>query len=242
VTKLKKKSLFVSMVAIFASLNVVLDSFVGVPQLVDGVWYSWIFVIEPLNGIVLGPYAGFLSTLIGVMIGHFVYFRGIHEFLFTIGAPVGAMVSGLLFKGRWKTVFVYYIGLFAAYFLTPIAWQLPVWGMWNIYCACAVLCITALMTTKKKMENRDTKKLSYTLPISAFIGLEADILLRIFLFIPCRTYQSIYGFKVEYVQLIWVAGAVITPIQVVISVLATLTLGIPLIKALKKTKFFSPGQ
>jgi hypothetical protein len=242
VTKLKKNSLFISMIAIFASLNVVLDSFVGVPQLVDGVWYSWIFVIEPLNGIVLGPYAGFLSTVIGVMIGHFIYFRGIQEFLFTIGAPVGAMVSGLLFKGRWKTVFVYYMVLFAAYFLTPIAWQLPVWGMWNTYCACAVLCITALMTTKKKMENRDTRKLSYTLPISAFIGLEADILFRIFLFIPCRTYQSIYGFNVETVQLIWVAGAVITPIQVVISVLATLTLGIPLIKALKKTKFFNPGQ
>jgi hypothetical protein len=226
------------MVAIFASLNVVLDSFVGMPQLVDGVWYSWIFVIEPLNGIVLGPYAGFLSTLIGVMIGHFIYFRGIHEFLFTIGAPVGTMVSGLLFKGKWKAVFVYYMVLFAAYFLTPIAWQLPIWGMWNTYCAYAAICIIALIITKKKMEKPDTRKLSYTLPTCAFIGLEADILLRIFLFIPCRTYQFIYGFNVETVQLIWIAGAVITPVQVVISVLATLTLGVPLIKALKKTKLF----
>jgi hypothetical protein len=238
VRKVKKRSLFVSVVAIFTSLNVVLDSFVGMPQLVEGVWYSWIFVIEPLNGIVLGPYAGFLSTLIGVMIGHFIYFRGIDEFLFTIGAPVGAMVSGLLFKGRWKTVFVYYVVLFAAYFLTPIAWQLPIWGMWNTYCAYGALCIIALIITKKRVEKPETRKLSYTLPTSAFIGLEADILLRIFLFIPCRTYQFIYGFNVETVQLIWIGGAVITPIQVVISVLATLTLGVPLIKALNKTRLF----
>lgn len=150
---IKKKSLFISLVAIFASLNVVCDSLAGIPQFAEGVWYSWIFVIEPLNGIILGPYTGFLSTFIGVMIGHFIYFRGTHEFLFTLGAPVGAMVSGLLFNGKWKIVFMYYTLLFTAYFVTPIAWQLPIWGMWNTYCAYIALCILAL---KMARESRET--------------------------------------------------------------------------------------
>jgi len=235
---MERKSQFLSLVAIFASLNVVCDSFIGIPQFTEGVWYSWIFIIEPLTGIVLGPYAGFLSALIGVMIGHLIYFRGAQEFLFTIGSPVGAMVSGLLFKGRWKTVFLYYTVLFTAYFLTPVSRQLPIWGMWNTYFAYAGLCIIALIMTKKRAGRLQARSLSYILPIYAFIGLEADILFRIFIFIPCQTYRSIYGFTVEALQLIWVAGALITPIQVAISALVTLMVGIPLIKILSKTRFF----
>jgi len=235
---MKRKSLFVSLVAIFAALNAVCDSFMGIPQFSEGVWYSWIFIIEPLTGIVLGPYVGFLSTLIGVMIGHFIYFRGTQEFLFTIGAPVGAMISGFLSKGRWKIVFGYYTMLFTAYFLTPVSWQLPIWGMWNTYCAYAGLCIIALKMTEKRAERLETRSLSRVLPIYAFIGLEADILFRIFAFIPCQTYWFIYGFNVETLQFIWIAGALITPIQVAISALLTLIVGIPLIKILNKSGFF----
>jgi len=235
---MERNSLLVSLVAVFASLNVVCDSFVGIPQFTEGVWYSWIFVIEPLTGIVLGPYAGFLSTLIGAMVGHFIYFRGIHEFLFTIGAPVGAMVSGLLFRRKWKIVFIYFTMLFIAYFATPIAWQLPIWGMWDTYCAYAGLCMMALIATKKKAGELETRGLSYNLPINAIIGLEADILFRIFLFIPCQTYRLIYGFTIEDLRYIWLAGALITPIQVAISALVTSMVGIPLIKTLKKAGYF----
>lgn len=143
--------MFVALVAVFAALNVVCDSFAGIPQFTEGVWYSWGFIIEPLNGIILGPFAGFLSTLIGVMIGHFIYFRGTPEFLFTIGAPIGAMISGLLFRGKWKVAFIYYTALFVAYFMTPVPWQLPIWGMWDTYCAYAALLIFPFLKASGKV-------------------------------------------------------------------------------------------
>jgi len=228
---LTERKRILPLIIIFASLNVVCDSLVGLPQFSSGVWYSWIFIIEPITGIILGTYAGFLSTLIGVMIGHFIYFRGVHEFLFTIGAPIGAMVSGLVFRGRWKPVFTYYTVLLAAYFITPIAWQLPIWGMWNTYCA--FIGVTALTLIKKPAWRSESSSLPYALALSAFIGLEADILFRIFIFIPCQTYQLFYSFTVEALQLIWLTAAFVTPVQVAMSALATVILGPPVIKALK---------
>ncbi len=236
-----KTSHFVSLIAIFAALNAVYDSITGISQFREyGVWWSWIFLTAPITGIVLGPSAGFLSTLIGVTVGHFVYFRGTPEFLFTLGAPVGAMVSGLLFKGRWKPVFAYYTVLFVAYFATPVTWQLPVWGPWNTYLAYGGLCAAALTSANGKKGKMEGKRLPYYLGLYAFIGLEADILFRIFLLVPCHTYQFIYGWPVEDLQLAWTLGAVVTPIQVALSALiVTPLVGMPLIRFLRKTAFSS---
>ena len=63
-------SAFVSLIAVFAAFNVICDSLIGPPLPFSGVWYSWIFVSEPITGIILGPLAGFFSSFIGVMIGH----------------------------------------------------------------------------------------------------------------------------------------------------------------------------
>jgi len=58
-----RRSRFLAIVTIFASLNVICDSFMGIPQFTEGVWYSWIFIMETLTGIVLGPYARFLDAM-----------------------------------------------------------------------------------------------------------------------------------------------------------------------------------
>lgn len=234
-----RASRFVSLVAVFAALTAVCDSIMGISQFREyGVWWSWIFLIEPITGIVLGPYGGFLSTLIGVTVGHFIYFRGTPEFLFTLGAPVGAMISGLLAEERCKPVFAYYTVLFAAYFATPVTWQLPVWGPWNTYLAYGGLCALALLSAKGKRVKLKGKRSPYYLGLYAFIGLEADILFRIFLLVPCQTYRFIYGWPVEGLQLAWALGAVVTPIQVTLSALITTPLvGLALIKALGKMGF-----
>jgi len=235
-----KKSQFVSLVAIFAALNVVCDSIAGISVFEYGVWWSWIFLIVPLTGIVLGPYMGFLSTFIGVMIGHFIYFRGTPEFLFAVGAPVGAMVSGFLFEGKWKTVFVYYTVLFVAYFTTPIAWQLPVWGMWDTYVAYVCLLVISMLVMKSQWKLESSR--FPCVVMCAFIGLEADILFRIFLLVPCRTYWLIYGWPVEALQWAWALGAAVTPVQVAISTLVTVSVGFPLIKVFRETGFFSKSM
>jgi len=230
-----KKSSFVALTAVFASFNVVCDSLMGLPQLSSGVWYSWIFLAEPLTGVVIGPYAGFLSSLIGVLIGHSIYFRGFEEFLFTLGAPLGAMISGFLFRKRWKPVLACYVIMFGAYFATPVAWQLPWWGMWDVYLAFVLLLFAVvLMETKENLWNTQFSGLLYVLAFCAFIGLEADVLFRIFILIPCQTYRLFYGWGVEVLRAIWTLGAAETPVKVALSTLVTVTVTPPIIRVLRK--------
>ena len=237
-----KKSRFLALVAIFASLNVVCDSIAGIPQFLSGVWYSWIFMIEPLTGLILPPYAAFLSTFIGVMAGHVVYPRDTYEFLFTIGAPIGSMISSLLYRGKYKIVLVYFLAFFAAYFATPISWQLPPWGMWDTYSAFVALLIASFAFSIKESDFKEKrqKMLPFLLAFYAFIGLEADILFRIFLFIPCQTYRLLF-FTIEELEFIWLGGAIVTPIQVAISSLFTSAIGIPLMKIVKRTDLEQTG-
>ena len=234
--KKNEKSTFVSFVAIFAAFNVICDSLVSSPLPYSGVWHSWIFILEPLTGIILTPLASFFSALIGVMIGHFVNFLDVYEFLFTLGAPIGAMISSLIFRGKWSIALIYYTALLGAFFVTPVSWQLPFWGMWDVYLAFICLLITSVMVKKWKTlwNTWSSSRLIYILALSTFIGLEADVLFRIFILIPCQTYQLFYNWDVNALQGIWVLGAVETSTKAALSTIIAATVGLPIITAIRK--------
>jgi hypothetical protein len=135
------------------------------------------------------------------------------------------MISGLIFQKKWELVFTYYTVLLVSYFITPIAWQLPVLGMWDVYGAYLALIITMVFIRLKSDRINPLKNDMFLYGFCAFIGLEADILFRIFIFIPGQTYQSIYGIPIDVLQSIWVAGALITPFKVAISTIITALIG-----------------
>ncbi len=224
------------MIAIFAAFNVICDSLVSSPLPYSGVWHSWIFILEPLTGIILTPLASFFSALIGVMIGHFVNFLDVYEFLFTLGAPIGAMISSLIFRGKWSIALIYYTALLGAFFVTPVSWQLPFWGMWDVYLAFICLLIVSVMVKKwrKLWNTKSSSRLIYILALSTFIGLEADVLFRIFILIPCQTYQLFYNWDVNALQGIWVLGAVETSTKAALSTIIAATVGLPIITAIRK--------
>lgn len=74
----------------------------------------------------------------------------------------------------------------------------------------------------------NTYEKSRTLLMITFIGLETDILFRVFILIPCQTYQLLQALPVESLQLILASTAIVTPIQVVISMVATVLIGLQL--------------
>lgn len=232
-----KESLFVSLISVFAAFNIVCDSLMGPLPDISGVWYSWIFIAEPINGVILGPCASFLSSSIGVMVGHSIHFRGSEEFLFTLGAPIGAMISSLIFRGKWKIALIYYLALLGTYFLTPISWQLPFWGMWDVYLAfgCLLFLIVAMKKWKSFWDTKSTGvRLLYIVALCSFIGLEADVLFRIFILVPCQTYQSIYALDVGKLQSWWAIGAVETSTKAALSTLVSMMVTPPIIKAVRK--------
>jgi len=115
--------------------------------------------------------------------------------------------------------------LLVAYFLAPISFSLPLWGIWDALLAFVLLLTITLI------------KIERIRPVfSAFIGLESDVLFRIFLFVTLQTYKIFYGFNLEAMKLIWTASAFMTPIQVGLSLFFTI-LAFPLLK--KATRRFN---
>lgn len=239
--KKAEKSVFVSFIAVFAAFNVICDSLIGPPLPYSGVWHSWIFISEPITGILLPPFAGFFSTFFGVMIGHYINFIDVYEYIFTVGAPIGAMISSLIFRGKWNIAITYYVALLGAFFVTPVSWQLPFWGMWDVYLAFVCLLITSIMVKKRKnlWSTRSSTRLIYIIALSTFIGLEADVLFRIFVFIPCQTYKIFYGLNIQMLQGIWVLGAVETSTKAALSTLTASIIGSPIVVAIRKMGFDS---
>ena len=126
------KSHFVAFTAVFSAFIAVLDVIPMIPGFYGGIWDSWVFVLSPLVGVLLGPFAGAFSVLLGSLMGHMIFFRDPYELVFMLGAPFGAMMSGLVYQRRWKPVLGLYSALLLGYFLTPISWVLPLWGIWDI--------------------------------------------------------------------------------------------------------------
>lgn len=182
-------------------------------------------MLSPIAGFVLGPYNGFVSTLIAVMVGHLISPRETaYEFVFTLGAPVGSMMSGFAFEGKLTRVFAYYTFVLAAYFATPVSRLLPIWGMWDCYLAYALLAFLLLLSGARKA-GKLVKRVS-PFALSAFLGLEADVLLRIFIFVPLQTYRLFYGLTPEALAAIWAAPApIITPFKVLLSTLTAALVG-----------------
>jgi len=223
-----RRSVFVAITAILGAVHAAL---VAIP----GIWRSWMILIEPLEGMILGPRAGFTAALIGSIAGRIIRPGwGLYP-LFGIAEPIGALVTGLIFQGKWKTTLVAYATMLGAYFIHPLGRVLPAWCLWDVYLALALIFASPYAIKGALKERANPKKITPALALASFIGIEADVLTRIFLLIPIGLYK-LMGITEEALPLIWMAGALETPIESVISVIATVIIGVPLLITLEKGK------
>ena len=137
----------VAFVAIFAAMTAVLD-IIPAFGFTSGVWDSWAFLLSPIVGILLGPYLGALSVGLGSFLGHTIYYRDPTEFLFMLGLSMGAAVAGFVYQRRWKPVFGIYTAMLLGYFIYPVTWGLPLWGIWDILVGYVILLIYSVATTR----------------------------------------------------------------------------------------------
>jgi hypothetical protein len=217
----------IALTAIFAALHTTLSLFPGPVG-----FRSWIILITPLEGIILGPLLGFSSASIGYLLGWFIRPRA-EPIIFGIGEPVGALTAGLIAQKRWPTALLLYTGMLLTFFAYPLTTTIPLWTLWDTYVAFTCIFIFAIIS-----RTQITRKLPVSLGFSALIGTEADVLTRIFILIPLSGYQW-WGIPAQLLPYIFVLGAFQTPIEAVISVAATIIIGVPLIKALQKSKMLS---
>ena len=214
-----------TLTAIFAAMIAVLDSIPMVPGFYGGIWDSWGFMLSPLVGILLGPVLGIISVGIGGLVGHLVYFRDPIELLFMLGAPIGAGVAGLIFEERWNVACAIYSAMIVGYFVTPVTWSLSLLGVWDVLASFVLILAITILTTLNKAGNGILSSTNLKMILATVIGLESDILARIFILIPGQMYWLYYAMPLEVLQGLWLVAGVITPIKVVLASIATIAIG-----------------
>lgn len=242
VIPLHSKSHMVALVAVFTALAVVLDSIPIIPGFYSGVWDSWLFLLSPLVGVLLGPSAGAMSVLAGSFIGHLVYFRDPFELVFMMGAPVGAGIAGLVYQRKWKRVLVTYLLLLLAYFISPISWELPLIGVWDTVAGLGLVLIFITHASVNRWSEASNLSTVLYLLFATVIGLESDILVRIFILIPCQTYWIFYGFTVNELQILWLGAGFVTPLKVAMAALVGVSVGFSVLKILGPESVPEPVQ
>lgn len=214
----------IALTAIFAALHTTLSLFPGPVG-----FRSWIILITPLEGIILGPLLGFSAASIGYLLGWFIHPRP-EPIIFGIGEPIGALTAGLMAQRKWPHALLLYAGMLLAFFAYPLTNTIPLWTLWDVYIAFACIFVFAILSRTQIVQ-----KLPVFLGFAAFIGTEADVLTRIFILIPLSGYQW-WGIPAQMLPSIFVLGAFQTPIEAIFSVAAAVIIGVPLLKILQKSK------
>lgn len=222
----------ISFVGVFAALHIVLYF------MPFGSWRNWAIYLEPIEGIILGPWAGFSAALIGSILARAI--KPVDFWMFGIIAePIGVLASGFLAKGKWKPVIAIYAFMLAAYLIHPLGRWLPLWTILDILLAFALIYPTANMG--KSLFKLNSKRLPVSLVLISFIGTVADALTRVFLLIPVGLY-AFFGWDSNTVYFVFVGGAIGSYIEDVLVVLVSFLVCTPLLLALRKTLNFRQGS
>ena len=214
----------VAFIGVFAALHVILYfmSF--------GLWRNWAIYLEPIEGIVLGPWAGFSAALIGSVLARAI--KPIDVWMFGIIAePMGVLAAGFLAKGKWKLVILIYAIMLAAYFVHPFGTWLPIWTILDILLALALIYPAAKLS--KSLFGEKVKLLPISLILLSFVATVTDALTRVFLLVPAGLY-NVFGWPPEVVYYIFITGAIDSYIEDVLIVIVSILVGLPLLVALKR--------
>jgi hypothetical protein len=150
----------IAFTGVFAALHVILYF------LSFGLWRNWAIYLEPVEGIILGLWAGFFAALIGSVLARAV--KPIDVWMFGIIAePVGVLATGFLAKERWKPVIVIYAIMLAAHFIHPFGIWLPLWTILDILLALALIYPAAKLS--KNMFGENVKLLPVSLILLSFV-------------------------------------------------------------------------
>ena len=220
-----------SLVAVFGALHAVLY-FVSF-----GLWRNWAIYIASIEGIILGPKAGFLAAVIGSSTARMIRFDPFWMFGI-IAEPLSVLVAGLLARGRWKPAFSAYAIMLSAYFIHPFGRELPLWTILDVLVALVIIYPTAKLSSS--LFGTDLKRLPISLLLVSFVCTATDALVRIFLLVPGsfhRLFPEFFG-SFEKLYMVFVVAAVDSYVEDLTVVAVSLLAGVPLLFAASKLGLF----
>lgn len=218
------KSLKISLIGVFAALHVTLY-FLPYP-----LFRNWAIYLELMEGLILGPWAGFSAALIGSVVARMIK-PDVFWMFGVFAEPLGVLACGFLGKGWWKPVIGIYSVMLAAYFINPLGRWLPLWAILDILAA--LILVYPVARIGKNLFGENVKRLSLSIALISFVGTATDSLARVFLLIPVGLY-TFFGMTQDMVYLTFVEGAVGSYIEDVLVVIVSSLICVPLIIALRK--------
>mgnify|MGYP005638490459 CR=1 FL=1 len=221
---MNRSSIIASLIGVFAALHAML--YLTSVEL----WRSWSIYLEPIEGLILGPWAGLLAALLGSLAARAI--KPTDLWMFGVAAePLGVFACGLMAKGKWKPLILVYAVMLGAYFAHPLGRKLPLWTILDILAAFAM--IYPVTKICEDLFDKDAKEMPFTISLAAFIGTVTDSLTRVFLLIPAGFYV-ILGWPDEIVRVAFITGAAGSYIEDILAVIVASIIGAPIIAALKK--------
>jgi hypothetical protein len=222
-----RRTLWIALTAVFAAFHATLYFFT--PPIL---WRNWAIYLEPVEGILLGPVAGFSAALFGSIAGRMIKPVDPATFIFgVIAEPVAVLVCALLVKGKWQIALPVHGAILVAYFAHPFGRWFPLWTIADVLVAFALIYPAARIG--KWVSEPNLKRLVVSLLLISFIGIATDALMRIFLLVPAGLH-TFFTSNPEVVYGIFVAGAVDSFVEDALVVVVSLLVGVPLLSALQR--------
>jgi predicted membrane protein len=237
----------IALVAVFAALYYVLSLIapINIPTGIGALSVGFAAMIATIFGIILGPYLGFASALIGSLITYALTGMSPFSLPFILSPPLNALVSGALFYKKWP-IAAAALGVFivAFMFTPPIASfdniQAYIWVVWDKIIALALIVPVAIATkflSSHKNGARNSMLFVAIMFLIAFIGNQADNMWGSFAFALPGVYDGIFGMPLDAVRLSFLASPFLYPaIRIIQAVIATI-IAVPLISALNGTNW-----
>ncbi len=243
--KLTFRTKAIASIAIFSALYAALRIIPTVPMVGTGATFSLSDILAPLYGILLGPYVGGVSIVIGTFaamgLGKAPAFFGL-DFL---PALVNALVLGFLVRRKWWPAVVLNAGLLLAYVLNPLTLNIvntplgPFPFVWLHVFAFAVLISPLGRKAGQWVDSAKSLMITFGFAILAFVGtmmqhLTGGILYEVVLGQIAHT-NSPASYVVR-----WNIIFYIYPWERLALVIFAVVVGVPVVRILKKS--FFPAQ
>jgi len=215
----------IGFIGVFAAFHVTLY-LISPPVL----WRNWAIYLAPIEGIILGPWAGFSAALIGSTIGRIVIPTPFWMFGI-VSEPLSVLTAGFLVRKSWRPVVAIYAIMFVGYFATPLGRELPVWPLLDAIIALCLVYPAAKLS--KNLFGENVELLPISLAIVSFITVTTDGLARVFLLIPAGLY-SVLGMTQDMVLPVFVGGGIDSFVEDALVILVSVIVGVPIVLTLRK--------
>lgn len=229
-----QKSVEIGLISVFAAFHATLY-FLSPPTatfFTFALWRNWAVYLEPLEGIILGPEAGFYAAFIGSIAGRIMRPTDPASWIYgVIAEPFGVLACAFLARGRWKPVLPVYTVMLVAYFAHPFGRWFPIWAVLDSLVALVLIYPAAKIG--RWLFKGNVRRLSLSLTLISFIGIATDALVRVFLLVPAGLWLLFTSFP-DVAYEIFVAGAFGSYVEDALVVLVSFIVGIPLLVALRK--------